>query len=229
MATKRAKLCLQRREDSTSGHHCCVPQCKASARFNCVVSFHTFPKDQELQKRWVAKIRRENLHITSHTRVCSRHFLSTDLIEPTNPDGRRRLKNGTVPLLFHWNNFTFPSPEPDDSQGTQQPDADTTQKEDPLNDVHYPDHDYCPTTEPKSSSSVSVTMDIDQPVNCNLIIDMYWKLVKTLVLYLWILKFKQMRLIITRKSVFRHENIVPGSKWLQLNWIFFFFFFSNCV
>lgn len=171
MATKRAKLCLQRREDSTSGHHCCVPQCKASARFNCVVSFHTFPKDQELQKRWVAKIRRENLHITSHTRVCSRHFLSTDLIEPTNPDGRRRLKNGTVPLLFHWNNFTFPSPEPDDSQGTKQPDADTTQKEDPLNDVHYPDHDYCPTTEPKSSSSVPVTMDIDQPVNCNLIID----------------------------------------------------------
>lgn len=160
MATKRAKLCFQRREDSTSGHHCCVPQCVSSARFNSVLSFHTFPKDQELQKKWMAKIKGPNLAITSHTRVCSRHFLSTDLIEPSNPDGRRRLKTGTVPALFEWNNFSVPSPGTGDLQGTEKRDTDTPQRQ----DRQYPDHDYCPCSEAKPSSPVSVTMDMDESV-----------------------------------------------------------------
>lgn len=163
MATKRAKLCFQRREDSTSGHHCCVPQCVSSARFNSVLSFHTFPKDQELQKRWMAKIKGQNLCITSHTRVCSRHFLSTDLIQPTNPDGRRRLKSGTVPVLFQWNNFTVPSLP--GTTGTNIRDTNTAEMEDRLIDIQYPDHDYCPSSDDKPSSSVSLTMDMDTSVN----------------------------------------------------------------
>lgn len=163
MATKRAKLCFQRREDSTSGHHCCVPQCASSARFNSVLSFHTFPKDQELQKRWMAKIKGQNLTIMRHTRVCSRHFLTTDLIEPTTPDGRRRLRSGTVPVLFQWNNFTLPSLP--GTEETNARDTDTAQMEDRLINTQYPDHDYCPGSEDKPSSIVSVTMDVDKSVN----------------------------------------------------------------
>lgn len=95
------------------------------------------------------KIKGQNLTVTSHTRVCSRHFLSTDLIEPTNPDGRRRLKSGTVPVLFQWNNFTVASLP--GTKGTNVRDTETAQMEDRLID--------------KPSSSVSLTMDMDQWVN----------------------------------------------------------------
>lgn len=116
----------------------------------------------------MAKIKGLNLTITSHTRVCSRHFLSSDLIEPTNPDGRRRLKTGTVPVLFQWNDFTVPSATgTDDLQGTAKRDTDTTETEDRLVDVQYPDHDYCPNSEATPSSSVSLTMGMDESVNLN--------------------------------------------------------------
>ncbi|KAJ8334017.1 hypothetical protein SKAU_G00413360 [Synaphobranchus kaupii] len=147
MSSKRLNVSFQRREDSTTSHHCCVPQCTASAKFNSVLSFHTFPKDKELEKRWVAKIRRDNFTITNHTRVCSRHFQSTDLIEPPTPAGRRRLKHGAVPVLFQWNNFTLSAPRPGVWQKTERPNTKTSQNKDPPMDV---DHDYCSTnvTEP---------------------------------------------------------------------------------
>lgn len=111
----------------------------------------------------MAKIKGQNLTITSHTRVCSRHFLSTDLIEPTNPDGRRRLKTGTVPVLFQWNDFTVPSAAgTDDLQGTEKRDTDTTETENRLVDVQYPDHDNCPNSEATPSSHVSLTMGMDE-------------------------------------------------------------------
>ncbi|KAJ8368735.1 hypothetical protein SKAU_G00087630 [Synaphobranchus kaupii] len=147
MSSKRLKVSFQRREDSTTSHHCCVPQCTASAKFNSVLSFHTFPKEKELEKTWVAKIRRDNFIITNHTRVCSRHFQSTDLIEPPTPAGRRRLKHGAVPVLFQWNNYTLSAPRPGVWQRTERPKTETSQNKAPPMDV---DHNYCCTnvTEP---------------------------------------------------------------------------------
>nr|XP_020453668.1 uncharacterized protein LOC109958994 isoform X2 [Monopterus albus] len=136
MSSKSVKVIkLQRREDSGCCHHCCVPMCTASARFNSVMSFHVFPKDKELQKRWLANIRRNNLTINKQTRVCSRHFKSTDLIE--SPTSARQLKNGAVPVLFQWNNFTPPVSQ-----------ADGDQNDDPPMDVEHNDHNYCSTAEP---------------------------------------------------------------------------------
>ncbi|XP_044037829.1 uncharacterized protein LOC122869174 [Siniperca chuatsi] len=136
MSAKRLNVVkLQRREDSSNSHHCCVPLCTASARFNSVLSFHSFPKDKERQKSWVVNIRRNNFTIATHIRVCSRHFQSTDLIEAPTPAGRRRLKNGAVPVLFHWNNFTLPAPT----------NTDTAQNKDLSMDVALQHHDYCST------------------------------------------------------------------------------------
>ncbi|XP_041845312.1 uncharacterized protein LOC121642613 [Melanotaenia boesemani] len=95
---------FQRREGSTA-EHCCVPLCTSSAKYNSTVSFHTFPSDDQLRKRWVVNIRRENFIISHHTRVCSRHFTAQDVKEPTEEGRRRRLKPGAVPVLFHWNNY----------------------------------------------------------------------------------------------------------------------------
>ncbi|XP_030607385.1 uncharacterized protein LOC115795554 [Archocentrus centrarchus] len=85
--------------------HCCVPLCSASSKFNGVLSFHSFPTHSDLRSRWLINIRRDPFTITSHTKVCSRHFTTDQLIEPTTPDGRRRLVRGAVPTLFEWNGF----------------------------------------------------------------------------------------------------------------------------
>uniref|UniRef100_A0AAZ1X0D9 THAP-type domain-containing protein n=1 Tax=Oreochromis aureus TaxID=47969 RepID=A0AAZ1X0D9_OREAU len=68
-------------------------------------SFHGFPTHSDLRRQWLVNIRRDNFTITSHTRVCSRHFASDQLIEPTTLDGGRRLIKGAVPTLFEWNGF----------------------------------------------------------------------------------------------------------------------------
>ncbi|KAK6326612.1 hypothetical protein J4Q44_G00022570 [Coregonus suidteri] len=126
MTCKRTKVSFQKRDDSSSSHHCCVPQCTVSARCNSSVSFFTFPKDSELHKRWVINIRRVNF-LTTNTRVCSRHFLSEDVIEPPTPAGRRRLKKGAVPVLFQWNNFSLPAPRPGVWERTERPNTEGSQ------------------------------------------------------------------------------------------------------
>ncbi|XP_041708291.2 uncharacterized protein LOC121542809 isoform X3 [Coregonus clupeaformis] len=126
MTCKRTKVSFQKRDDSSSSHHCCVPQCTVSARCNSSVSFFTFPKDSELHKRWVINIRRVNF-LTTNTRVCSRHFLSEDVIEPPTPAGRRRLKKGAVPVLFQWNNFSLPAPRPGVWERTERPNTEGIQ------------------------------------------------------------------------------------------------------
>ncbi|MEQ2285388.1 hypothetical protein AMECASPLE_031211 [Ameca splendens] len=82
MTCKWAKLSFQQRTDIRSNHHCCVPFCIASTKSNSYLSFHTFPKDTELQKQWAVKIRRDHFIVTNTSRVCSRHFVTADMIEP---------------------------------------------------------------------------------------------------------------------------------------------------
>uniref|UniRef100_A0A3Q0QVF3 THAP domain-containing protein 1 n=1 Tax=Amphilophus citrinellus TaxID=61819 RepID=A0A3Q0QVF3_AMPCI len=95
--------------DDKYTEHCCVPLCSASSKFNGVLSFHSFPTHSDLRSRWLINIRRDPFTITSHTKVCSRHFTTDQLIEPTTPDGRRRLVRGAVPTLFEWNGFKVDS------------------------------------------------------------------------------------------------------------------------
>lgn len=104
------KYTFQRREDSSAAEHCCVPLCSASSKFNSVLSFHSFPTDEERCKKWICNIRRKDLIIPSHIRVCSRHFKREDVKEPSTPKGRRLLKKGAVPTLFQWNNYSDPAP-----------------------------------------------------------------------------------------------------------------------
>ncbi|XP_028326671.1 histone-lysine N-methyltransferase SETDB1-B-like isoform X3 [Gouania willdenowi] len=139
MTSKRTKFTFQKREDSTSRYHCCVPKCTTSARCNSVLSFFTFPQEDELRKKWIVNIRRDVPSvITNHTRVCSCHFLPADMKEPSYPQGRRRLRSGAVPVLFEWNNYSLPASR----SGVWE------QRERPDSNVPYPDHNYCSSAEP---------------------------------------------------------------------------------
>uniref|UniRef100_A0AAZ1X641 THAP domain-containing protein 1 n=1 Tax=Oreochromis aureus TaxID=47969 RepID=A0AAZ1X641_OREAU len=108
-------------------------------KFNGILSFHGFPTHSDLRRQWLVNIHRDNFTITSHTRVCSRHFASDQLIEPTTLDGRRRLIKGAVPTLFEWNGF----------------------KEHSLTR----DHDYCSVPEPSALDiSASAAEDLSKDV-----------------------------------------------------------------
>uniref|UniRef100_A0A8C6TV66 THAP-type domain-containing protein n=1 Tax=Neogobius melanostomus TaxID=47308 RepID=A0A8C6TV66_9GOBI len=156
MTSKRTKFTFQTREDSTTRYHCCVPKCAASARCNSALSFFTLPQGDELKLKWVTNIRRDNFAITNHTRICSRHFMPADMKEPSNPQGRRRLRSGAVPVLFEWNHYSLPAPRPGVKEPREEPDCPSEEpKEEPDSPSEHsvdvttrPDHDYCSSAEP---------------------------------------------------------------------------------
>ncbi|CAM4620187.1 unnamed protein product [Leuciscus chuanchicus] len=114
------------KRDNPNSDFCCVPKCAVSGKFNSTVSFHHIPKDETLRKLWMRNVRRENLVVKRTTTVCSRHFVSTDVIQ----GGRRHLREGAVPVLFAWNDYSLPAasvwerrPRPED-EGTEKENMD---------------------------------------------------------------------------------------------------------
>ncbi|KAJ4933065.1 hypothetical protein JOQ06_029902 [Pogonophryne albipinna] len=118
-------------------------------KFNGVLSFHGFPTELELRRQWLVKIRRNNFTISSHSKVCSRHFATDQLIEPKTLDGRRKLVKGAVPTLFEWNHFTAQTPRASVWERRERP-TEPVSREEQEEHIDVRDHDYCSTPEPAS-------------------------------------------------------------------------------
>ena len=81
--------------------YCCVPQCNGLGGF-------IFPKDNELRKKWLIAIKREDYNKclwrpSEHSVVCHRHFKATDFVEPKVKYGNKRRKvlhQNAVPSKF---------------------------------------------------------------------------------------------------------------------------------
>ena len=56
------------------GYMCCVPGCYSNSKKQKKLSFHKFPQDDTLRKKWIGKIKRKDFVPTEHHRVCSLHF-----------------------------------------------------------------------------------------------------------------------------------------------------------
>ena len=68
------------------------------------ISFHTFPEERKLFMKWIVTIRRDigkHFQVTTHTRVCSRHFKPSDYL-PSLTGRKRTLKPTAIPSVFHW-------------------------------------------------------------------------------------------------------------------------------
>lgn len=39
--------------------HCCVPNCVSDGRYDDSIHFHHIPKDEDIKKQWIIKIRRD--------------------------------------------------------------------------------------------------------------------------------------------------------------------------
>ena len=79
----------QLKETAWRGNYCCVPLCTNSSGQRkergllglSKVSFHSFPKDKNILKKWIIKIKRDpgpNFVINQCTKICSEHFTSGD-------------------------------------------------------------------------------------------------------------------------------------------------------
>ncbi|XP_026050741.1 uncharacterized protein LOC113037658 [Astatotilapia calliptera] len=137
------------KQEKKYSEHCCVPLCSASAKFNGILSFHAFPTHSDLRRQWPVNIRRDHFTITSHTRVCCRHFASDQLIEPTTLDGRRRLIKGAVPTLFEWNGYKVEPPRRSVWERTERR-PELVPPDDQEEQSLTRDHDYCSVPEPSA-------------------------------------------------------------------------------
>uniref|UniRef100_G3MTP4 THAP-type domain-containing protein n=1 Tax=Amblyomma maculatum TaxID=34609 RepID=G3MTP4_AMBMU len=66
------------------------------------VSFHGFPTDPALYKKWIIAIRKDegaNFTVGKSTKVCSKHFRETDYV-PGVASGYRLLRDTAVPSVF---------------------------------------------------------------------------------------------------------------------------------
>ncbi|RXM34923.1 THAP domain-containing protein 2 [Acipenser ruthenus] len=143
--TKPKSVKYQKREGSTS-EHCCVPFCSTSSRYNSSVNFHSFPVNEELKKKWLNNIRREQFTATKHTKVCSRHFVKSDVLKATC-GGRRWLKKHSVPVLFQWNDYRQQQPRLGVWERREKPEP-VTEKDAMDCSVMLLTHDYCSVPQP---------------------------------------------------------------------------------
>lgn len=66
------------------------------------VSYHKFPTDMQMKKRWIAAIKRDEgqyFTVSKATKVCSEHFVESDFW-PSVACGRRLLRDTAVPSVF---------------------------------------------------------------------------------------------------------------------------------
>ena len=98
--------CFYRSQYAVMPQNCCVPECKKKVYVEngVKISFHTIPEVRKLFMKGIVAIRRDigkHFQVTTHTRVCSRHFRLSDYL-PSLTGHKRTLKPTAVPSVFHW-------------------------------------------------------------------------------------------------------------------------------
>lgn len=78
-------------------NYCSVAGCTNSSRNSAELSFHIFPKDPTLRKKWKKFCRRGD-NSQENPRICAVHFKATDFKRSFN--GRVDVKKGTCPSIF---------------------------------------------------------------------------------------------------------------------------------
>jgi hypothetical protein len=91
---------------------CCVPNCSSNYNStNTYLTVFSFPKDEEMKKRWIKCIHRESFNPTKYSVVCIKHFAESSIIrvdKMTRNDGSLlevarkipKLIKNAVPSIF---------------------------------------------------------------------------------------------------------------------------------
>ncbi|KAH7986441.1 hypothetical protein HPB51_026667 [Rhipicephalus microplus] len=79
-------------------YKCCVPQCRGNYDSTRKVRVFRFPHDEELCRKWVRAVPRENFSPTQYSRVCELHFQPEDIMYETSYVDDRTGRTVTAPL-----------------------------------------------------------------------------------------------------------------------------------
>ncbi|KAF2882524.1 hypothetical protein ILUMI_23660 [Ignelater luminosus] len=80
---------------------CCVPACRSNYdQESEKVSVFSFPKDPNLQSKWIKAICREDFIITKNSKVCKLHFRDVDIETTVNMWDEKTGKKVTAPLSY---------------------------------------------------------------------------------------------------------------------------------
>lgn len=96
---------------------CCVPLCKQYGyvdKSGRRVSYHKFPTDVHMKKRWIIAIKRDEgpqFSVSGATKVCSDHFVESDFWR-SMASGRRLLRDTAVPSVFAFRKVKPPRKPP---------------------------------------------------------------------------------------------------------------------
>lgn len=86
-----------------SPRRCCIDGCKSASNLPGFsdVRFHAFPANVVVRKVWIENCRIvSSRSVTKSDVICSKHFVESDFQPIKN--GKRLLKNGSVPTVFSW-------------------------------------------------------------------------------------------------------------------------------
>uniref|UniRef100_A0A1I8H379 THAP-type domain-containing protein n=1 Tax=Macrostomum lignano TaxID=282301 RepID=A0A1I8H379_9PLAT len=101
MQLQRCQRFLKSRK--SHGSFCCALGCSNNSSMSPAVSFHFFPKDTEMKRKWLVALRRKEFKPSATTQVCSVHFAESCFKEQLAgflPTTRRRLYPNAVPSIF---------------------------------------------------------------------------------------------------------------------------------
>ncbi|CAH2988538.1 unnamed protein product [Chilo suppressalis] len=75
--------------------HCCVSYCRSESYAGCGISFHSFPKDEEMRLKWInnGPVKQR---VTKNSVVCSLHFEPEDFY---SRNSRQLLKPDAIPTF----------------------------------------------------------------------------------------------------------------------------------
>ena len=132
-------------------HYCIVPMCKNHSGMK-EISFHRLPlNNKQLLKRWICKIRRENIPLNKYSRVCSVHF-----------EGGKKKGPNDVPTIFAWTPSTRAPPKPRECTNQLEDACMESEQGDLVADNGDTVHtcDVATTTDPLYTETVSTNTDL---------------------------------------------------------------------
>ena len=99
---------LSQREDREKMVYCVAFNCNNRSVRKPGVSFFSFPKENDLRRKWIVKVKRQDWSPTKYSKLCSDHFDNSCFISDKAmisigwKPGRKRLKADAVPTLFKY-------------------------------------------------------------------------------------------------------------------------------
>ncbi|XP_039286915.1 THAP domain-containing protein 1-like isoform X2 [Nilaparvata lugens] len=84
---------------------CAAYNCTERYRKRSGISFHSFPNDAVLRKKWIVALRRDGFNPSKVTKICSNHFTS-DCFRNSGWSSLRILNEDAVPTIFDFSDHS---------------------------------------------------------------------------------------------------------------------------